>query len=636
MGVFIHEEEAFPGYTLFCTDNQETVYLIDNEGRFVHSWPGPYQPAFSVYLLENGDLVRTERISVSTPFNAAGRGGRIERYDWDGNSIWSFDYWSDLYIQHHDIEVLPNGNVLIIAWEYKTAAEAIAAGRDPSLLPGGALWPDHVIEVEPTLPSGGNIVWEWHVWDHLIQDFDPSKANYGVVEDHPELVDINFVVGAGYEEWNHTNAVFYHEAFDQIILTTRKMSEIWVIDHSTTTAEAAGHTGGLRGKGGDLIYRWGNPLVYKRGDVNDQTLFKPHCAYWIPPGHPGEGNILIFNNGNNRPGGNASSVDEIVPPSDASGDYPTLSPGETYGPTSLAWTYFDPVLGNFFAENKSGAQRLPNGNTLICNASKSSPGGTFFEVTAKGETVWRYVNPVAGAGPMSQGSVPTNNIAYRATRYPVDYAGFSGQDMSPGQPIEGCEYPGSPTITLISDNDACIQAGLTITFTPGTGTERHDLYMDGLEVERHFISGTSFDPGDSLEHSYTVRAILGSNVCYAESANVLASDAGGDCPLDDMTGLRWTDEETLEWDVDLGASLGYRVYRGVSTDLPALLDLNVDSCLAFTANDRFQNTASGLNEIPPAGDLYWYLVTGVNAAGESGAGNHSGGPRILNDSGDCL
>jgi hypothetical protein len=528
LGVFIHEEEAYPGYTLFCTDNQTTTYLIDNEGRFVNSWPGSDNPALSVYLMEDGDLVRTAAVSLPTPFSGGGRGGRVERYDWDGSLVWSYDYADPLYLQHHDIEVLPNGNVLLIAWEYKTKAEAIAAGRDPSQLSGlnNELWPDHVVEVEPTLPSGGTIVWEWHAWDHLIQDFDPGKANYGVVEDHPELADINWVAQAPNADWNHSNAIFYHEAFDQIILTVRKFSEVWVIDHSTTTAEAAGHTGGLRGMGGDLLYRWGNPLTYKRGVADDATLFKPHDARWIPPGFPGEGNILIFNNGNNRPSGKASSVDEFVPPSDVFGDYPTLSPGDTYGPTSLAWTYMAPVPTDFYSSTKGGSHRLPNGNTLICYSTK----GTFFEVNAIGDTVWRYVNPVSGGGVKSQGDLPTNNIAFRATRYPVDYAGFSGRDMTPGLPLEGCEYPGSPTITLISDNDACIQDGLTITYVPGTGTVRHDLYMDGLEVERHFISGDNFYPVDSLEHSYTVRAILGSNVCYAESANVLASDADGTAP----------------------------------------------------------------------------------------------------------
>ena len=120
--------------------------------------------------------------------------------------------------------------------------------------------PDHVIEVEPNGSSGGNIVWEWHVWAHLIQDYDPAKDNYGVVEDHPELIDINFMAISAGKDLNHINAIDYNEEFDQILLTSAGQDEIWVIDHSTTTEESAGHTGGTSGKGGDLLYRWGNPI----------------------------------------------------------------------------------------------------------------------------------------------------------------------------------------------------------------------------------------------------------------------------------------------------------------------------------------------------------------------------------------
>ena len=59
---------------------------------------------------------------------------------------------------------------------------------------------------------------------------------------------------------------------DQIVLSNHNLSEIWIIDHSTTTLEAASHSGGNSGKGGDLLYRWGNPQAYDQGTGADQLL----------------------------------------------------------------------------------------------------------------------------------------------------------------------------------------------------------------------------------------------------------------------------------------------------------------------------------------------------------------------------
>jgi hypothetical protein len=279
----------------------------------------------------------------------------------------------------------------MIGWEYKTTEEAIAAGRDPASLQFHQIWPDHVIEVEPTGSSGGIIVWEWHIWDHLIQDFDATKENYGVVEDHPELLDINYGIHEGKQspDWNHMNSVDYNEKFDQILLSVHNQNEIWVIDHSTTTEEAAGHAGGNSGKGGDILYRYGNPRTYRAGGVDDQRLFGSHDAQWIPSGCPGEGDILIFNNGQGRPDGRYSSVDELVPPVDANGSY-FLEPGSAYGPEEPLWCYTAENPLDFYAGYLSGAQRLPNGNTLVCDGDN----GVFFEVTAAKKTVWSYINTI--------------------------------------------------------------------------------------------------------------------------------------------------------------------------------------------------------------------------------------------------
>ncbi|HWR27615.1 MAG TPA: aryl-sulfate sulfotransferase, partial [Candidatus Thermoplasmatota archaeon] len=308
------------GQILFAPYYGTTTYLIDSTGAINHTWSSAYRPFTEAYWLGNGTILR--------PIISGG--GGIQKILWDGTLAWDYRYTVSGCTCHHDIRYLPNGNVLMIVWVTKTRSEAIAAGRNPDTIEGTTFTPDKIIEVHPTGTTSGTVVWEWHVWDHLIQDYDSSKANYGVVGNHPELIDINFgdpFVG----DWLHTNSVDYNPEFDQILIDIHNFNEVWVIDHSTTTEEAAGHSGGNSGKGGDLLYRWGNPEAYDAGTSNNQKLFFQHDASWIKPGLPGEGHILVFNNGNNRPEGQYSSVDEFAPPVDANGEY-YLESGSAYGP----------------------------------------------------------------------------------------------------------------------------------------------------------------------------------------------------------------------------------------------------------------------------------------------------------------
>ncbi len=432
IGLFLNAPGSFNGYTLFNTLTSRTTYLIDHNGLLVNSWQSDFVIGNSQYLLENGNLLRTAEPGGNNVIAAGGDAGRVEEFDWEGNLFWEFEYNSPQFRAHHDIAPLPNGNVLMIAWERKTVSEAIAAGRNPAQLENNGLWPEHIIEVEPNGASGGNIVWEWHVWDHLIQDFDSTKANFGVIEDHPELIDINFLQSPG-ADWLHFNAIDYNPELDQILVNSPFFGEFWIIDHSTTIEEAAGHSGGNSGKGGDILYRWGNPQAYRAGFATDKQLFNQHDAQWIDAGLPGAGNILVFNNGAGRPGGNFSSIDEITPPIDSTGNYSSPA-GAAYGPNEPTWRYTAPNPSLFFANFISGAQRLPNGNTLICDG----PAGRFFEVTETGETVWIYVNPVAASGPLTQGNPIINNanLTFRTTRYAPEYPGLAGQDLTPGDPIE--------------------------------------------------------------------------------------------------------------------------------------------------------------------------------------------------------
>jgi hypothetical protein len=373
---------SFDGHLLYAPMWTTTTYMIDSSGNVNHSWPDGYLPGVAVWWLGDGAILRT--IRVGSGGGAGGAGGGVQKIESDGTVVWDFRYNSNGDLSHHDVKTLPNGNVLLIAWETKTRTEAIAAGRNPSYVNTQGLSPDHIIEVHPTGPTSGNIVWEWHVWDHLIQNYDSSKANYGVIANHPELVNINYVTSSG-TDLMHTNSIDYNEQFDQILISVHNYNEIWVIDHSTTTAEAAGHTGGRYGHGGDLLYRWGNPQVYGAGSSSDEKLFSQHDASWIKSGFSGAGDILVFNNGANRPGSHYSTVDEVVPPVDENGVY-YLEPGSAYGPASQTWEYIASPPTSFYVSHLSGAQRLPNGDTLICNGET----GLMFEVTPGGSTVWQY------------------------------------------------------------------------------------------------------------------------------------------------------------------------------------------------------------------------------------------------------
>ena len=436
VGVFLNTPKAFAGYTLFAPKHNTVTYLMDNAGRIVHQWKSEYFPGQSVYLKPNGNLLHP-CMTRNRSFTGGGEGGRIEEYDWSGRLIWEFPYSTDKYQQHHDIAPLPNGNILMLVVEKKTYEECVAAGfgYDSRMMRDRELYPDAVVEVQPIYPNGGKVVWEWHVWDHLIQDFDRTKPNYGDVAAHPESIYVNCNGRGAPAFWNHMNSIAYNAKLDQIVLSVRGCNEIWILDHSTTPQQAAGHVGGKHGKGGDLIYRWGNPAAYKRGTIREKQLVQQHDAEWIPDGCPGAGHITIFNNGYDR---GYTSIEEIVPPMDANGHY-ILESGKACGPEKPVWHYEAKNRTDFFSSEISGAHRLPNGNTLIC----SGVIGHLFEVTAAGEMVWQFVNPMARGGILAQGEVPGKdvrghlfNAIFKVHRYAPDYPGLRGRDLTPKGVIE--------------------------------------------------------------------------------------------------------------------------------------------------------------------------------------------------------
>ncbi len=190
-GLIRNLPQAFQGYTIVSPLRSTNTFLVDMKGEVVHTWKGSYTPTFGVYLLDNGNLLRAGHDPNNFYYREGGQGGIIQEISWDGTVVWEYKYSDRHHAQHHDIEPLPNGNVLLLAWEKKTGHQALIAGRDPKMITADGLWPEHLVEVRPIRPNGGEIVWEWHVWDHLIQDRDPKLRFFGKPEEHPERIYIN-------------------------------------------------------------------------------------------------------------------------------------------------------------------------------------------------------------------------------------------------------------------------------------------------------------------------------------------------------------------------------------------------------------------------------------------------------------
>ena len=437
VGLISHNlDKSYQGYNLFYPHNQSSVFLINNCGELINEWTDndDFRPGNMVYLTEEGNLIKCKRVFNSNQDSIwAGGGGEIvEMLDWDNNLLWSLEVNDENRRLHHDVAPMKNGNVLMIAWESKSNEDVIAQGRDPESLERGQLWPDFIFEYNPALDS---IVWEWHVWDHLIQDFDESKENFGVVADNPQLVDINWHTNLGFPDWMHSNAIDYNEELDEILLCVPHFDEIWIIDHSTTTEEAAGHIGGNGGKGGDLLFRWGNPQTYKIDEP--QQIFFAHDAQWADNFRTEDqryySGISIFNN---RVGDDYSTANIITPKlNDLDGFSYEKSASGTFLPDKPDLTVTHPDTFSLYSNSLSGVQVLPNDNLLIC----SGRFGRIFEIEpSTNNVVWEYVVPFLQGEPVEQGTVLefNNNITFRFSRYPLDFKGFEGKDLEPKGYIE--------------------------------------------------------------------------------------------------------------------------------------------------------------------------------------------------------
>lgn len=419
--------QSYDGYTMIYPHNQPDVFLLNNCGEIVHTWvdSSNFRPGNTAYLRPDGKLVKTKRdATVTDDVIWAGGGGEIiEIRDWDNNLEWTYTLNDSLGRLHHDIALTPDNTILAIAWEYISFDEAVAAGRDTATMAQGALWPDKIIEIDPATDA---IIWEWRAWEHLIQDHDSTKANYGVVADNPGKINLNYDNTGGEADWHHANAIDYDPQNKQILLSVPEFHEIWIIDHSTTAAEVATSAGGLSGKGGDLMYRWGNPAAYNKGTAADQKLFYQHDPSWVTGFAPANGMISVFNN---RIAADYSGFSLLDPAWEMYEWAYVQDANDVYLPSDLTYTRLHPDTTALFSTGLSSMQLLPNGNTLVT----SGRFGYTFEITEDDEIVWEFKTPRRGTNPATQGDTLAinNNLTFRSTRFSLDYAAFDGRDLTP-------------------------------------------------------------------------------------------------------------------------------------------------------------------------------------------------------------
>ena len=489
LGAFVHAYEAFqgpteliqydpakasPGYTIFSPFRGRNTYLIDMHGNVVHYWPYPQgwvTPGAEAIekharLLEDGTLLRGV-------IDRAGRGGMsgaiYQLLDWDGEVIWEHDEERPGYTPHHDFRMIWNPKLqartlLYVASREMTHEQAIALGVDPELRDDYTSRPDGVVEID----MEGNVIWEWNISDHLVQDIDETLPNYGVVSEHPGKMDPNFSNGVS-GDWIHINSLDYNETLDQLVVNNSRFNESYVIDHGATfvPGDPQESIALAAGDAGDFLFRWGNPCVYDAGicpsSIDEgqsstnghQQVFFSHDIQWIREreigmgdGLPGAGNFLIFDNGARKLGTTFSSVIEFNPydgPMEDGVYVAEMEAGHEFVPAGMGsgslvsnqvvWNFSPTIPTAFFSSYIAGAQRMPNGNTLVC----SGANGHLFEVTAEGEVVWEYVNPVGDRTQdaygihtiMTDKAGPRYNALFKCARYPLDYPGLAGRDLTP-------------------------------------------------------------------------------------------------------------------------------------------------------------------------------------------------------------
>jgi hypothetical protein len=355
-GVSIHDTaRAFRGYNLFCSRIEPEVLLLDMSGKAVHTWRYAFEHDKDIcehaILLANGDVVIVDK------FN------RLLRLDWNSNTVWSTSIKT-----HHDVCLTPENTFYTIAVEGLKYRGLVV--RFPVVV---------------KLNAKGTPIETWSAYDHLEElkrvfdtrsfldtILDSMLARYGQLEAYDKLLD-------------RTEAILRKDM--KLQYDHFHMNTITILPDNPLAA-------------GDRMFAPGNLLICFR-NVNQVAMLEKDTkeVLWAWgeghlewPHHPtmlANGNILIFDNGVLR---KYSKVIELDPVTE-----------------TVVWEYVADPPDAFYSYGKGSAQRLPNGNTLICEGDR----GRVFEVTSSGEIVWEWFNPRTKKDRRVQ--------VYRMMRYPPEY-----------------------------------------------------------------------------------------------------------------------------------------------------------------------------------------------------------------------
>ncbi len=406
--------KCWNGFTILSCDKG---LLIDMNGNLVHLWKGKLHHPNKVY--PGGYL-----LSATSSWKYGWQDAiQIQIRDFNDNVLWKFDHWMEgkanegngtMWIsrQHHDLQLkgnpgyyipdappvnLSKGTLLALA-QYNVKNEKI--NRNIQLID------DALYEVDI---ATGKITWTWKASEHLDEmGFDEAAISAMHNFNRKQRSE-----GGGFD-WFHENCASYlgpNKWYDQgdkrfnpdnIIIDSREAGLLAIIDHKT----------------GKIVWRAG-PYYRDGDDKKLGWMIGQHNTHMIPRGLPGEGNIMVFDNGGSSGYG---------PPTDFAPDgigvmRRDYSRVVEFNPVTkeIVWQYApnisgkpNPAYGNkLYSVNVSSAQRLPNGNTLITEGAQ----GRIIEITKDYEIVWEYMSPYLWDSDMPA----VRNLIYRAYRVPYDW-----------------------------------------------------------------------------------------------------------------------------------------------------------------------------------------------------------------------